>query len=232
MNIKIAVCDDEMQQTQYVKLLVGKWAGNNNIAVTVDMFGSAEKFKGAWSKEKKFDILLLDIQMDGQNGVELAKEIRQDDDKLIIIFITGYVDYISEGYDVSALHYLMKPIKQDKLFEVLDKALKNLMQKNKSLVLTVESEIHQIPLYKIRYLDVWHNYVTIHADAEYTVKKTLSELEKELDDCFFRAGRSYIVNLRSIRKSTKNEIHLNDGTVIPLSRGLYESLNRAMIEKL
>jgi len=126
----------------------------------------------------------------------------------------------------------MKPVKEDKLFEVLDKAFKNLTQTNKSLVLTINNEIHQIPLYKICYLEVFHNYVTIYADAEYTVKKPLSEFEKELDDYFFRAGRSYIINLRYIRKSTKKEIYLANGAVIPLSRGLYEVLNRAMIEKL
>ena len=232
MEIKIAVCDDEHQQTEYTKTLVNKWAEQTRVQVQADMFESAEKFKCAWNENKKYDILLLDIQMSGQNGVELAKEIRASDDKIIIIFITGFLDYISEGYDVSALHYLMKPVKEDKLFEVLDKAFKNLTQTNKSLVLTINNEIHQIPLYKICYLEVFHNYVTIYADAEYTVKKPLSEFEKELDDYFFRAGRSYIINLRYIRKSTKKEIYLANGAVIPLSRGLYEVLNRAMIEKL
>jgi DNA-binding LytR/AlgR family response regulator len=211
---------------------VSKWANENNIKINIEMFGSAENFKFAWNESKAFDILLLDIQMGGQSGIELAKEIRQSDDKMSIVFITGFMDYISEGYDVSALHYLMKPVNKDNLFKVLGKALKNFTGRNKSIIVTIDSEIYQIPLYKIHYIDVWRNYVTIHADIEYTVKKTLSELEKELDDCFFRAGRSYIVNLKYIRKCTKKEIHLTDGAVIPLSRGLYESLNRAMIEKL
>ena len=232
MEIKIAICDDETQQTEYIKSLVSKWADGKNIQVNISMFGSAENFKDAWNENEKYDILLLDIQMNGQNGVEFAKEIRQSDDKMIIVFITGYMDYISEGYDVSALHYLMKPVKEDKLFEVLNKALKNLTQANKSLVFTADGETYQIPLYKISYLEVWHNYVTIHADEDYTVKKTLSKLESELDDRFFRAGRSYIVNLKYIRKSTKKEIHMKNGAIIPLPRGLYESLNRAMIEKL
>jgi DNA-binding LytR/AlgR family response regulator len=198
----------------------------------IDMFDSAENFKSAWSESKIFDILLLDIEMRGQNGVELAKEIRKSDEKIIIVFITGFMDYMSEGYDVSALHYLIKPVKGDKLFEVLGKAKKNLSQKNRSLVVTLDGETHRIPLYKINYLEVWHNYTTIHADVEYTVKKTLGELEKELDDYFFRAGRSHIVNLKYIQKSTRKEIHLTNGAVIPLSRGLYEMLNRAMIERL
>ena len=232
MEIKIAVCDDERHQAEYIKMLASKWAEENNVKINIVMFDGAENFKAEWSENKTYDILLLDIQMGAQNGVELAKEIRQSDDKIIIVFITGFADYISEGYDVSALHYLMKPVNEDKLFKTLDKAVKNLKQKNKSLIVAAEGETHQIPLYKINYFEVWHNYVTIHADIKYTVKKTLGEIEKELDDSFFRAGRSYIVNLNYIQKSTKKEIYLKNGAVIPLSRGLYESLNRTMIEKL
>jgi len=229
MAVKIAVCDDEPEQAQYIKSVVAKW---DSKAYT-EMFGSAENLKTALAENQNYDILLLDIQMGGQNGVELAKEIRKSDDKIIIVFITGFMDYISEGYDVAALNYLMKPVNEDKLFNVLDKAVKNLNQKNKSLVFTADGETHRIFLYKIIYLEVWHNYVTIHTeDYKYTVKKTLGELEKELDDCFFRAGRSYIVNINYIQKSSKKEIYLTNDAVIPLSRGLYESLNRAMIEKL
>jgi DNA-binding LytR/AlgR family response regulator len=232
MNIKIAVCDDCQQQAQDIKMLVNKWAKESGVQIQADMFGSAENFKAEWNKDKTYDIVLLDIQMDGQSGVELAREIRQSDDKLVIVFITGFADYISEGYDVSALHYLMKPVSEDKLFEVLDKAKKNLAQKNKTLVFALKGETHQIPLYKIYYLEVLGNYTTIHSELKYTVKKTLGEFEKQLDDNFFRVGKSHIVNLKYIRKSTRKEIYLQNGEVIPLARGLYEALNRAMINKL
>ena len=106
MEIKIAVCDDEHELAEYIKNLTGKWADGNSINAKIDMFDSAENFKASWSERKTFDILLLDIEMSGQNGMELAREIRQSDKKLTIIFITGYIDYMSEGYDVSALHYL------------------------------------------------------------------------------------------------------------------------------
>ena len=102
MEIKIAVCDDEHQQTEYIKSLVNKWADVKNIEINIDMFDSAENIKSVWSENKNFDILLLDIEMSGQNGVELAKDIRKTDEKLVIIFVTGFADYISEGYDVSA----------------------------------------------------------------------------------------------------------------------------------
>ena len=84
-------------------------------------------------------------------------------------------------------------------------------------------------MHRIRYAEVFGNYVTIHAGEELTVKMTLGKLEKELDDRFFRVGRSAIVNLTQISRVTRTEIRLNDGTGIPLPRGAYEGVNRAII---
>ena len=146
-----------------------------------------------------------------------------------IVFITGYSDYISEGYEVAALHYLMKPVKQEKLFEVLDSAAEKVQKNEKLLFLENGGELFRIPLYQIRYVDVQHNYVTVHAAEEITVKKTLGELEECLDERFLRVGRSSIVNLNCIGRVTKTDIILQDGTSVPLPRGAYEKVNRAII---
>jgi len=87
----------------------------------------------------------------------------------------------------------------------------------------------RIPFYEIRYLDVHQNYVTIHAKVDYTVKRTLSDFEQELDGRFCRVGRAMILNLNYIQRVTKAEVRLSDGTVLPLPRGAYEALNRAII---
>ena len=87
----------------------------------------------------------------------------------------------------------------------------------------------RVPIYQIRYADVSGNYVTVHALSDVTVKMTLSELEKQLDERFYRAGRSCIVNLSCISRVIRKEIHLSDKTVLPLPRGSYEPLNRAII---
>ena len=87
----------------------------------------------------------------------------------------------------------------------------------------------RIPLREIRYLEVQRNYVTVHGQEAWTVKKTLNELEEELDESFCRIGRSYIVNLHFVRKITRTQVTLKDGDELPLSRKLYEEMNRAMI---
>lgn len=87
----------------------------------------------------------------------------------------------------------------------------------------------RVPVSQIRYADVFGNYVTIHAVSNITIKMTLSELEKSLDERFYRAGRSILVNLAWISRVTKTEIRLSDGTSLSLPRGAYDGINRAII---
>ena len=195
----------------------------------MEKFTSGESFLFKFSEQKDFDILLLDIEMQGIDGVNLAKEIRKHNGYAEIIFITGYSDYISEGYEVNALHYLLKPVNPNKLFEVLTKAKERLKKNEKRLSVTENGEMYLIPLYEIKYIEVIKNYVTIHAKRDFTVKKTLSEFENELDERFYRMGRSFIINLKEIEKVTKTEIFLSNGTSLPLPRGQYDNINRAII---
>ena len=167
--------------------------------------------------------------MGAMDGVMMAKELRKSNDTIQIIFITGYSDYISEGYEVAALHYLMKPVKEEKLRSVLERAAEKLAKNEKVLNLEVRGEMVRVPVYQIRYADVFGNYVTVHALSDVTVKMPLGRLEKQLDDRFYRLGRSALVNLTQISRVTKAEIRLIDGTAIPLPRGAYEGVNRAII---
>jgi two-component SAPR family response regulator len=143
MKLNIAICDDEQTKLKYLHMIVCRWANERETTVDISTFESSESFLFIYAENKSFDILLLDIEMGKMNGVELAKHIRNGNETTQIIFITGFPDFISEGYEVAALHYLMKPVKEKKLFEVLDKAQKSLNQKQKSIVITVEGETHR-----------------------------------------------------------------------------------------
>lgn len=229
MRYKIAICDDMEEDVKYISSAVNRWAKRENITVDIETFPSAESFLFRYAEQKAFDILLLDVEMPSMNGVELAKRIRQDNEAVQIVFITGYTDYIAEGYEVSALHYLVKPLSEIKLFEVLSRAVFKIRKNEKSLFLSVSGEMVRIPIYEIKYLEVQQNYVTVHAKKDYTIKKTLGEFERELDERFYRMGRSFIVNLSYIDKITKIDVYLSDGSIIPLPRGQYEPLNKAFI---
>lgn len=229
MNYKLAICDDSEADRQYVLSMVRRWAAEAGHTVQIDAFSSAESFLFHYAGERDYDILLLDIEMDAMDGVSMAKQLRRDNDTVQIVFITGYCDYISEGYEVAALHYLMKPVKEEKLFPVLGRAAEKLAKNEKVLTLESGGEMVRVPIYQIRYADVFGNYVTIHAQTDVTVKMPLGKLEKALDERFYRVGRSAVVNLTQISRVTKTEIRLSDGTVLPLPRGAYDGVNRAII---
>ena len=230
MAFRMAVCDDSTKDAGYVKVLAEAWARDRGIESEITVFPSAESFLFRYAEDKNWDVLLLDIEMGAMDGVTMAKRVRQDNEAVQIVFITGYSDYIAEGYEVAALHYLMKPVNKDKFFTVLDRALEKRKQEERCLNLEAYGEMVRIPFYEIRYLDVHQNYVTVHAKADYTVKRTLGDFEKELDDRFHRVGRAMILNLKYIQRVTKTEVRLSDGTVLPLPRGAYEPLNRAIIQ--
>ena len=229
MAYRIAVCDDSAADREYTASLVRAWAAETDHQVSISLFSSGENFLFRAEDEGSFDILLLDIEMGTLDGVTLAKRLRQKSETLQIVFITGYSDYIAEGYEVSALHYLMKPVKKEKLFSVLSRAAEKLHRDEKALHLEAGGQLVRIPVYAIRYADVQGNYVTVHANRDFTAKMTLSDLEKGLDDRFYRVGRSAIVNLTKISRVTKTEILLQDGATVPLPRGAYDGVNRAII---
>lgn len=229
VRYKIAICDDLESDCDYLKDLLNKWANDYSHLLSIDAFSSAESFLFHYEEAKDYDILLLDIEMGLMDGVSMAKKIRQDNDVVQIIFITGYSDYIAEGYEVNALHYLMKPVKEEKLFSVLERAIEKISKNDVVLNMDSTNGMVRVPIYQIRFAEVFGNYVTIHANDEVVVKMTLNEIEKLLDERFYRVGRSVIVNLNEVSRVTKTEIKLLDGTSIHLPRGAYDGVNRAII---
>ena len=231
MPCRIAICDDDPAAIALMTELTRAWAGARELSLRLETCPSAEAFLFHYAEDKDFDILLLDIEMGEMDGVTMARALRKENETVQIIFVTGYSDYIAEGYDVNALHYLMKPVDRDKLFSVLDRALVKKGESGRYLNLELSGELVRISFRELRYLEVRQNYVTLFAGEEYTVKRTLGEFERELDARFCRVGRSLLINLDKVRRTTRDQVTLTDGTVLPLPRGGFETLNRAIIDR-
>ena len=118
MAYRVTIVDDSNIDAEYVQSNLETWAKDRQADIRTEVFPSAEAFLFRYAEDKEWDILLLDIEMGAMDGVSLAKKIRQENETVQILFVTGFADYISEGYEVAALHYLMKPVKQEKLFAV------------------------------------------------------------------------------------------------------------------
>ena len=228
--MRIAVIDDRPADRDYIAALVSRWAKDWDTAVTAVPFPSAEAFLFDYSEDKNFDILLLDIEMGAINGVELAKTVRAENDAVQMVFITGFPDFIAEGYEVSALHYLMKPVERDKLFSVLDRAAANLEKAERRLRVTFERRTDYVPFSKILYLEAQKQYVRIVTEGEeYRMKASLAETAAQLDEFFFSCQRSFIVNLRHVARILPDRVVLKNGAEVPISRGMAEKIGREII---
>jgi len=230
MTLNISICDDEKAEVEYLSKLVSDWAQTSKISVAITAFNSAEEFLFSYESDKALDILLLDIQMKQLDGVTLAKQLRATGGQMQIIFITGFPDFIAEGYEVSALHYLIKPVKEEKLFELLDKTLDLSKKTDDSII--IETADGKIRIYNkdILYTEAFAHKTTIQTTSgSIDARLFISELVEMLGDEFCCTHRSYLVGIKHIKQITKTEVIMDNGKKIPLSRRRYGTVNQAFI---
>jgi len=232
--IRFAICDDEKAQISYLSGLLEKWAKAQNVTFRLATFHSAEEFLFAYEDDKNYDILLLDVEMGNMNGVELARQIRIENDNVQIIFITGFPDYMQFGYDVAALHYLMKPVDEQKFYDVLNRAIVQIERQPQAIMLAIDGQQIRIDVREIMYIEAVDHTVelTTKNSGKLVVKMPLYQLESELPQEFVHCHRSFLVNLAHIKKITKTDVIMDCGTMLPLSRRQYGDVNKAMMAYL
>ena len=230
MKYRIAICDDEQNQIEYITSIVASWSAHEGHGCEIRTFASAEAFLFEYEEAKAYDILLLDVEMKNMNGIELAKRIRKDNNRAEIIFITSHFEFVGEGYEVDALHYLIKPISVEKLTQVLTKAAEKLSVEPPSVVISCEGETVKLYESDILYVESFLHYIVIHTkDNEYKIKENISVFENKVSDVFYRIHRSYLVSLNYITRISRTSVNIGN-TELPLSRGKYDNINRAFIE--
>ena len=233
MKLKIAICDDEANQIEYLSDVVTTWAKKNRHAVEIKPYSAAKSLLFDYCEEKDFDILLLDIERPGMSGVELAKAVRKENATVQIVFITGYYEYFSDGFDVSALHYLIKPADERKLMPVLDRAVSNLTYRQRSVLLTSPEGDVKVSLADIYYVESENVHVAVHTvSGVYRSRISLAKFAEQLDETFIKVHRSYIVNLKYVKKITRTDITMVSGDLVPISRGMYDEVHAALIKFL
>ena len=233
MNYRIAIIDDNPTDATYVRRLCEDWANTAGHQLLFHEFPSAEHFLLHAEDLPPFDLLLLDIEMGQMNGVELARRVRERNRTVQMVFITGYPDFIAEGYEVSALHYLIKPVRPEKLSQVLDRAIEAIDRRPRAILLPVGKETLRVVAEEIRYVESLGHYMIVHTGSgEYKCRMTATEAEALLGQGFARAHRSVIVGLRHVTRVSRTAVFLADGIELPLGRGMYDELNRALVAAL
>ena len=230
--LHVAICDDDKVLLENLSREVELWAREEQVVCSVELFTTADAFLFAWEEKKNIEILLLDIEMPGMDGMELAKRLRQKGERLSIIFVTGNPDFALEGYDLEAVSYLVKPVKRDRLWAALNRAVRQSGSREAILVPIAAGELEKVYVSELCLLESRdHETILSMRDGRSIVcKESLRQLEQELEgksDAFFKPHRSYMINLGYVERMTRKDVQMEDGTLIPIARGKREELNQA-----
>lgn len=217
--MQIAVCDDEKEIRDMLAEMIGKLYPE----AALSLYQSGEELL---LSGKEPDILLLDIQMPGKDGMETAKELRRENKKVIIIFVTAWDDFVFQAFDVGAFHYLIKPFDGRKFAEVLHHAVIQSEDRKKleragrerekpCLMITAGGEHITVNLEDIVYAEVFDRKVVLHTmDADIGYYGKMRELEEKAGDGFYRTHRSFLVNFGYIRKYDATTVYLKKGQAL------------------
>ena len=230
--MKIAVIEDEKPHRDLLVHYLNQWSRGQERSVTVEAFESGEGIWFWYEAERDFDVIFVDIQMSGMNGMELARKVRKLDQNVVIVFATGVSDYLEEGYEVEALHYLIKPLSKEKIERCMEKALERRRQE-RFLTLHTGDEIVKVSVECINYVEARGRGCVVgrmRVQEGMEVRESLSELEGLLDpEQFMRCHRSYLCRIANIRRISREDVEFDDGSIIPVSRRLYSQVNQRFI---
>lgn len=223
---RVCICDDEKIQRTELKSIISTELELRGIDFNVYESEDGEEMISLLSKDKNYlDIIFLDIEMDGINGVETARQIRALNDRVVIIFVTGFMDYVFDGYEVKALNYILKPYKKEKIVDVLSEALKQIdIIKDKFFIVQFNSNSYKLCLNDIIYFVSDKRKIKVKTKEEtYEFYGKLDQIGKELPIFFVRIHQRYLVNLNFVLSIENNYAHINSEE-LPISRKRYQNV--------
>lgn len=230
--MNLVICDDEKEAYEWLKRAIVTWAQSKNELVQLKYYESAEELLFKKEEWTDCDGMILDIELKAMNGMQLAKRIRATDEKLPLLFVTGYEQFVFEGYDVGAVSYLLKPVNEQKLWEALNR-MQELTRKNKDLILVSTSDSYEkVYLNDLIYIESdRHNCTLQTTNGTVVTGMGISQFTEMLaDKGFCMPHRSYLVNISHIRKITKQMVSLDKGYEVPIARGKWESISQSYLE--
>ena len=185
---------------------------------------------------RDYDLLLLDMLMPGLNGIEAAREIRESNSRIQIVFLTSSPEYAVESYSVRAYYYLLKPVSEVKLFPILDRLLDDFKKPEDALRIKTQSSVFSLPYGKIEYIEVSAKklYFYLTDDGTREVTGSLADFEQALlkRPGFMKVHRSYLVNLQWVQELRQGELVTASGRRVPVSRSAYTQVRTAYTQFL
>ena len=226
---RIAICDDEAEFTGQIREMLQSWSGQPE-HLRCSIFDNGDALAAA-HRSDPFDMILLDMVMPLQNGIETAREIRLNDRQVKIIFLTASPEFAVESYSVKANGYLLKPIGAEKLYACLDEIVQEMELSSRAIVVQGIHSVQRIPLDQIEYVKAQNKHILFALRGNSRVLTTdplyLHEKNLTVSDGFFKCHRSYIVNLNEIDSYSSRELITRSGCRIPVARSVHKEFEDA-----
>lgn len=223
--LRIGICDDSADARDALHIQLEKILIEGAEEIVYEFSSGTGAVRWLKNHPGEIDLLFLDVEMDGLNGMEAAEEIRTFDTELMIVFLTGYSDYVFDGYRVNALDYIMKPARAERLGELL-KRVREIIYKGRNACYTLKNTegTFRFPLAEISYFySDKRKVMLVCREKEYAFYGKLDEVEAELKDEFVRIHQRYLVNPTFVSCVGADFVEVENGTVrLPVSRGLKE----------
>lgn len=236
--INLAICDDEIEFCDKLENLLIEIAKQENIQIDIDIYLSGSKLLNKIQTEQAcYDMIFLDIEMEGMNGLEIAKEIRKQDQITMLIYVTSHQSYAIEAYEVQPFRFLLKPVDKATLNRCFMKAYEKITAGDFYFQYKFQKNYYKVLVSDILYFESDLRVIWIHL-KDGSVRKLydkLNNIEKHMKDekvDFFRLHKSFLVNSRYIIRKAYDHVELTDGTMIDISEDRRKEINRLYMESL
>lgn len=233
--IRVAFCDDDAFILSEINALIGQYRERCSQKMEYTTFDSSLELLNEIEKGMRFDILFLDVIMPGQNGIDTAKEIRQYDNVVKIIFLTSSSEFAIQSYTVGAYFYQMKPIREENFFRLMDSVISQCgKDRQSSLILHCRSGIARIDLNKLEYCEVIGRTLMFHMN-----NRTILESNGSMDklcvqltqyENYLRPHRSFLVNMDYVQGISYKAIRMESQADIPIPHGKCSEIKNAYLE--
>lgn len=219
--LSIAICDDDIQTTGRMEMLIEKIAKQNFIDTDIEVFWNGESLADAVVSGEQFDIIYLDIEMDKEDGISAAKRIRAYDKNVLIIYVTSHENHMKESFAVRPFQFLIKPVSEKQMENCFKAAYDDINSEDFYFRYSYQRINHKVPIRDILYFESNRRKVFIETEEEtFELYGKLNEIEDSLKACkvsFLRVHQSFLVNYKHVKGQAYDFVIMDNGKKISIS---------------
>lgn len=234
--MRIAICDDDHFITEEIRKALERIQKEMELEMSVDEFSDGTELYCSIQEKGSYDIVYLDIEMKGMNGIVTAGKIREEDPYAVLIFISAYDSYCRQLFDVEPLRFLDKPIRWEVFREYFLLAYQKVQDINQRFVFQANKRVYQIPHKEIMYLESKRRIIYVHCrEKEYSYYGKMNdawEILKDVGKYYIRIQKSYIVNYNYVASMSMKDVNLCNGVCLSLSNDFKEEAQERYAEMM